>query len=153
MTLEKLQNDMIAARKAADKERVSALSNMIDTVKKASLTPKGRIEITEQLVDEALIKYQKIVQEQYDSCPCHPDYMKRRNQYCGELEIVKEYAPQLITDTKELKIKIEEILDNLADQEIGVEPKNRGVIIKTVMGELKGKADLKVAQSILKEVF
>jgi uncharacterized protein YqeY len=79
--------------------------------------------------------------------------MKRRNQYCGELEIVKEYAPQLITDTKELKIKIEEILDNLADQGIGVEPKNRGVIMKTVMSELKGKADLKVAQSILKEVF
>lgn len=153
MTLEKLQSDMITARKAADKARVSALTNMIDTVKKASLTPKGRVEITEQLVNESLIKYQKIVQEQYDTCPNDAEYMERKNQYCKELEIVKEYAPQLITDTKELKIKIEEILDNLADQGISVEPKNRGVIMKTVMSELKGKADLKVAQSILKEVF
>jgi uncharacterized protein YqeY len=153
MTLEKLQSDMIAARKSANKARVSALTNMIDTVKKASLTPKGRVEITEQLVNESLIKYQKIVQEQYDTCPNGAEYMERKSQYCKELEIVKEYAPQLITDTKELKIKIEEILDNLADQGIGVEPKNRGVIMKTVMSELKGKADLKVAQSILKEVF
>lgn len=148
MTLEKLQNDMIAARKAADKERVSALSNMIDTVKKASLTPKGRIEITEQLVDEALIKYQKIVQEQYDSCPCHPDYMKRRNQYCGELEIVKEYAPQLINDPVEIKrIVIDEITGiTLCD-------KNRGVIMKMVMPKLKGKADMKIAQQVITDLI
>lgn len=148
MTLEKLQSDMIAARKAADKERVSALSNMIDTVKKASLTPKGRIEITEQLVDEALIKYQKIVQEQYDSCPCHPDYMKRRNQYCGELEIVKEYAPQLINDPVEIKrIVIDEITGiTLCD-------KNRGVIMKMVMPKLKGKADMKIAQQVITDLI
>lgn len=148
MTLEKLQNDMIAARKAADKERVSALSNMIDTVKKASLTPKGRIEITEQLVDEALIKYQKIVQEQYDTCPCHPDYMKRRNQYCGELEIVKEYAPQLINDPVEIKrIVIDEITGiTLCD-------KNRGVIMKMVMPKLKGKANMKIAQQVITDLI
>ena len=148
MTLEKLQSDMIAARKAADKERVSALSNMIDTVKKASLTPKGRIEITEQLVDEALIKYQKIVQEQYDSCPCHPDYMKRRNQYCGELEIVKEYAPQLINDPVEIKrIVIDEITG------ITLCNKNRGVIMKMVMPKLKGKADMKIAQQVITDLI
>lgn len=148
MTLEKLQSDMIAARKSADKARVSALSNMIDTVKKASLTPKGRIEITEQLVDEALIKYQKIVQEQYDSCPCHPDYMKRRNQYCGELEIVKEYAPQLINDPVEIKrIVIDEITGiTLCD-------KNRGVIMKMVMPKLKGKADMKIAQQVITDLI
>lgn len=148
MTLEKLQSDMIAARKAADKERVSALTNMIDTVKKASLTPKGRVEITEQLVAEALIKYQKIVQEQYDTCPCHPDYMDRRNQYCGELEIVKEYAPQLIDDPVEIKkIVIDEITGiTLCD-------KNRGVIMKMVMPKLKGKVDMKIAQQVITDLI
>lgn len=148
MTLEKLQNDMIAARKSADKARVSALTNMIDIVKKASLTPKGRVEITEQLVNESLIKYQKIVQEQYDTCPNGAEYMERKNQYYKELEIVKEYAPQLINDPVEIKkIVIDEITGiTLCD-------KNRGVIMKMVMPKLKGKADMKIAQQVITDLI
>lgn len=148
MTLEKLQSDMIAARKSADKARVSALTNMIDTVKKASLTPKGRVEITEQLVNESLIKYQKIVQEQYDTCPNDAEYMERKNQYCKELKIVKEYAPQLINDPVEIKkIVIDEITGiTLCD-------KNRGVIMKMVMPKLKGKADMKIAQQVITDLI
>lgn len=148
MTLEKLQSDMIAARKSADKARVSALTNMIDIVKKASLTPKGRVEITEQLVNESLIKYQKIVQEQYDTCPNGAKYMERKNQYCKELEIVKEYAPQLINDPVEIKkIVIDEITGiTLCD-------KNRGVIMKMVMPKLKGKADMKIAQQVITDLI
>lgn len=148
MALEKLQSDMIAARKSADKARVSALTNMIDIVKKASLTPKGRVEITEQLVNESLIKYQKIVQEQYDTCPNGAEYMERKNQYYKELEIVKEYAPQLINDPVEIKkIVIDEITGiTLCD-------KNRGVIMKMVMPKLKGKADMKIAQQVITDLI
>ena len=50
MTLEKLQSEMIQAMKNKDKFRKSVLSGLVDTVKKASMTNKGRVEITEQLV-------------------------------------------------------------------------------------------------------
>lgn len=144
MTLEKLQSEMIAARKATDKQRVTALSNMIDAVKKASMTPKGRIDITEQLVAETLIKYQKIVQEQYDSCPAIPEYMSRRLGYCAELEIVKEYAPQLLTNEDEIK---EAILAAVGDMSL-VKP-NRGNIMKVIAPQFKGKADMGVVNKVL----
>ena len=69
MTLEKLQSEMVQAMKNKDKLRKSVLSGMIDAVKKASMTNNGRVEITEQLVDEVLLKYKKMVQEQIDTCP------------------------------------------------------------------------------------
>ena len=43
MTLEILQAEIIAAMKNKDKERKQVISNMIDSVKKASMTTKGRI--------------------------------------------------------------------------------------------------------------
>ena len=57
MKLEMLQKEKINAMKNKDELRKSVLTEMIDMVQKTSITPKGRIEITEQLVDETLIKY------------------------------------------------------------------------------------------------
>ena len=69
MTLENLQAARTAAMKTGDMATKNVLSNMIDACQKAAITPKGRVEITEQLVDETLIKYQKTVQEMIDTCP------------------------------------------------------------------------------------
>ena len=77
MTLDILNRDKIAAWKAGDIERKNALTNMVDAVNKASMTAKGRVEITEQLVNETLQKYQKTVQEQYDTCPDSAEDAKR----------------------------------------------------------------------------
>lgn len=54
MTIEILQKDAVAARKSGDKKKVTALSNMIDAVQKASMTSKGRVAITEQVVGDLL---------------------------------------------------------------------------------------------------
>ena len=56
MKLEILQSAKTEAMKNKDAIRKEAISAMIDAVQKASITPKGRIEITEQLTDEVLIK-------------------------------------------------------------------------------------------------
>lgn len=47
MTLEMLQSAKIAATKARDVETKRVLSDMIDACQKASITSKGRVEITE----------------------------------------------------------------------------------------------------------
>lgn len=57
MTLEMLQQAKITAMKNKDMET----RDIIDSVQKAAITSKGRVEITEQLVNEVLIKYQKSV--------------------------------------------------------------------------------------------
>ena len=99
MTLEILQAARTVAMKTGDMATKNVLSNMIDACQKAAITPKGRVEITEQLVDEVLIKYQKTVQEMIDTCPA--DRIELLNKYIAEMEIVKTYAPQLITDEYE----------------------------------------------------
>lgn len=144
MTLEILQAEMIAAMKNKDKERKQVISNMIDSVKKASMTPKGRIEITEQLVDETLIKFQKMTQEQIDTCPGHRT--DKREEYERALAIVKEFAPQLITDEAEIANMVTSALANTS---IEFTKKNKGQIMKVIMPIMKGKADGKIVQKVI----
>ncbi|MBR3600239.1 MAG: GatB/YqeY domain-containing protein [Lachnospiraceae bacterium] len=151
MTLEILERDMKHAWKEGDMQRKTALANMIDAVKKASMTNKGRIEITEQLVDETLVKYQKTVQEQYDTCPATPEYMTRRLAYCNELNIVKEYAPQMITDPEKIEGMIKSIAEN--DPKMALSKANRGYVMKTLTSQLKGKADMSIVNKVVGELL
>ena len=148
MTLEILQAEMIAAMKNKDKERKQVISNMIDSVKKASMTPKGRIEITEQLVNETLIKFQKLTQEQIDTCPGHRS--EKREEYERALAIVKEFAPQLETDEKVIRNMITSAMANTS-----IEPtkQNKGHIMKVIMPTLKGKCDMKIAQKLINDIL
>jgi uncharacterized protein YqeY len=151
MTIDILNKDMVIAWKAGDLARKTVIANMIDAVKKASMTAKGRVEITETLVNETLVKYQKTVQEQYDTCPAIPEYMTRRLAYCNELEIVKEYAPQMVTDPDEVKALIKAIAE--ADPNMALSKTNRGCVMKTLAANLKGKADMSVVNKVVGELL
>lgn len=144
MTLEVLQNEMIAAMKSGDKLRKSVLSSLVDSVKKASMTNQGRVEITEQLVGETLLKYKKIVEEQVATCPA--ERAETLAEYQAQLAIVSEFAPTLITDEIEIELAVRRlILDN------NIEPikSNRGSIMKIVAANLKGKADMSVVSKVV----
>jgi uncharacterized protein YqeY len=157
VTIEILNKDMIAAWKSGDLLRKTILSNMIDAIKKASMTPKGRVEITETLVDETLAKYQKTVQEQYDTCPDaaedperDAELKQRKTNYLIELNLVKEYAPQMITDPEVVKNKIMEIATNDA---IALTKQNMGFVMKTLATHLKGKVDMSVVNKVVGELL
>lgn len=144
MTLEKLQFEMIQAMKNKDKTRKSVLSGLVDAVKKASMTNSGRIEITEQLVDEVLLKYKKMVQEMIDTCPA--DRVETLGVYKNQMAIVAEFAPTLMTNETDIELAVRRlILDN------NIEPikSNRGAIMKLVAANLKGKADMSVVSKVV----
>lgn len=143
MTLEKLQSEMIQAMKNKDKTRKSVLSGLVDAVKKASMTNNGRVEITEQLVDEVLLKYKKMVQEQIDTCPTNR--VETLEEYKAQMAIVAEFAPTLITDENEIKNLISDIINN----EIEFTKSNRGKIMKIIAPVLKGKVDMGVVNKVL----
>lgn len=148
MTLENLQTARTAAMKASDMTTKNVLSNMIDACQKATITSKGRVEITEQLVDEVLIKYQKTIQEMIDTCPA--DRKDLLDKYYAEMKVVKRYAPQLITDPIEIKDAIHVILDTLGIEE---NKHNKGKIMKTITPHLKGKADMKIVNQVVAEML
>lgn len=155
MTIEILNRDMIMCWKQGDIFMKNVLANMIDAVKKASMTAKGRVEITEQLVNETLQKYQKTVQEQYDTCPDSAEDPKRdaelkqrKADYLRELRIVKEYAPQLLTDPEEIEKAIMTIVGDMP-----LVKANRGNIMKLIAPEFKGKADMSVVNKVVGELL
>ena len=140
MTIEILRHDMAAALKAGDKLRKEVLSSLVDAVGKAAITPKGRIEITEDLVNTAILKEQKTIQEMIDTCP--PDRTDRLESFKAHLAIVSEYAPKIENDP--------EVIKNMISS-FGIEltKSNRGKI----MSALKGKADMKVANQIVANIL
>ena len=148
MNIETLQSAKIEAYKAQDGIRKDAISSMIDAVNKAAITSKGRVEITDQLVDEVLIKYQKTIQEMIDTCPA--DRTELLDKYRAEMAVVKQFAPQLITDPTEIKRTIRAILDTLGIEE---DAKNRGKIMKAITPHFKGKADMKIVSQVVAEML
>ena len=147
MKLEILQSAKTEAMKNKDAIRKDAISAMIDAVQKASITPKGRIEITEQLTDEVLIKYQKTVQEMIDTCPA--DRTELLAKYNAEMAVVKEFAPQLMTDKGENERTINDILNG----EVPLTKVNRGSIMKLITPYFKGKADMKIVSQVVAEML
>lgn len=126
--------------KNKDKVRKDVLSSLVDAVKKATITDKGRVEATEDLVTTVLLKEQKTVQEMVDNCPeSRPELM---TEYKAKLEIIKEFAPQLITDPAEIKEFIEDLVENT---DLTLTKADRGKFMKI----LKGKVDLKAANQVL----
>ena len=143
MQLETLQKDMIAAMKAHDKQRKDAISSLISAIKKVAIDEGHREDIKEDLVDRVILKELKTVKEQIDSCPA--DRTDLKEEYQLRFDVINEYAPSLMS-AEEVKAFIEQ---KFADV---VASKNKGMIMKNVMPELKGKADGKVINEVVGEL-
>ena len=146
MTLEILQKEMIAAMKAKDKIRKDTISSIIGNIKTAAINDNCRNNISEQFVDKVLLKEQKTMQEMIDTCPV--DRVETLNEYKAKMEVIKEFAPKLLTDEEEIKKKIYHILAT-----VDVQKDEKGAVMKAVMPQLKGKVDMKVANKVLNEIL
>ncbi len=143
MQMEQLQKDMVAAMKARDKIRKETISTLVSAVKKLAIDEDCRDDIPEELVDRAILKELKTVKEQVDTCP--DDRTELKAEYQTKYDIIKEYAPSMMSE-EEVKAYL---LKNFADV---VATKNKGQIMKSVMAELKGKADGKVINQVVADL-
>ena len=143
MTLEVLQKDMIAAMKARDKERKDSISSLVSAVKNGGIDNGCRDNIPEDLVDSVILKEIKSVKEQIDTCPA--DRTDLLEQYKARYDVFNEYAPKLLSEDEVREILTTKFADVIAT-------KNKGQIMKTVMAELKGKADGKVINQVVAEL-
>lgn len=148
MNIEKLRIDRDQARKNGNHLRMTTLNEMIDAIQKASMAGKVRVDMTDKLVDETLIKYQKMIQEIIDTCPANREDILD-NAY-ETMKIVKEYSPQLINDKDEIRSLIIMTLSGLS---IPLEKNHRGNIMKILAKEFKGKVDMSIVSSIVGEML
>ena len=143
MELAALQKDMIAAMKAKDKPRKDAISSLVSAVKKAAIDGGCRDDIPASLVDQVILKELKSVKEQIDTCP--DERTDLRAEYQLRYDVISEYAPKQM-DEDEVRAYISEKFS--AELATG----NKGVIMKAVMAEMKGKADGKLINKVVAEL-
>lgn len=147
MTLENLQIEMVMALKDGNKLRKQVLSELVCAVKKAAIDKKCKDNIPESLVDETLLKFKKLVQEQIDTCPSERTQMLEN--YMDQMKIVAEFAPTLLTNESEIKNKILDIVNG----ELEFTKSNRGVIMKKISPILKGKADMSIVSKVVGDMM
>lgn len=143
MTIEQLQKDMVAAMKARDKSRKDSISALISAVKKVAIDEGCRDDIKEELVDRVILKELKTAKEQLDSCPAERTELIA--EYQARYDVINEYAPSLMSAEEVRAFLQEKYADVIAS-------KNKGMIMKNVMPELKGKADGKVINEVVGEL-
>ena len=148
MTLDILQKEMILALKNKDKLRKETISDIIGAIKKAAIDQKCKDNITEELVNIVLLKEQKAYQEMIDTCPA--DRADTLRDYMIQADIINEFAPSLMRDIDEIRVVVLDILEN---KNIEIVPANRGILMKTLSAELKGKADMKIVSQVVGEMF
>ncbi len=140
MQFEKLQKDMVAAMKAHDKVRKDAISSLISAIKKTAIDEGSRDDIKEELVDRAILKEMKLVTEQIETCPV--ERVELKASYQATLDIIKEYAPSMMSEQEIETFLVEKYSELIAT-------KNKGMIMKNVMADLKGKADGKLINEVV----
>ena len=143
MELATLQSAMIAAMKAKDKPRKDAISALVSAVKKAGIDAGCRDDIPTSMVDQVILKELKSVKEQIDTCPDSRADLKEEYQF--RYNVMQEFAPQQMSAEEVKAVLQEKFAEVLAT-------KNKGMIMKTVMAELKGKADGKVINQVVAEL-
>lgn len=143
MTLEVIQNEMIKAMKEKNKDRKEALASLVGNIKKVAIDEMVRDDIPEELVDRVVMKELKTIKEQIDTCPKDREEILKKYQY--NYDVVSEFAPKMLS-----KDEVMEILNSKFGEVIVT--KNKGQIMKAVMGELKGKADGKVINECVTEL-
>lgn len=143
MELEQLRKDMVAAMKAGDKARKASISNLVAAVKKAAIDEGCREDVPAALVDKVILKELKTAKEQIDTCPA--DRTELKAEYQANYDVIAEYAPKLMSAEEVKDYILKEFTDVVAT-------KNKGQIMKAVMGALKGKADGKVINEVVAQL-
>ncbi len=140
MQLEKLQKDMMEAMKAHDKARKESISVLYSAAKKVGIDNGCREDIPEEMVDQAILKELKSVKEQIETCPAERTDLLE--EYKSRLAVFEEYAPKMLSASE-----VESLLKDKFSEVIA--SKNKGMIMKSVMPELKGKADGKTISEVV----
>ena len=143
MNMETLRGDMVASMKAGDKVTKNVISSLIAAIKKVAIDEGVRENVPDELVDRVILKELKSAKEQIDTCPAERTELLA--EYKVNYDIISKYAPKLLSKDEVKQIIEEKFAEVLAT-------KNKGMIMKTVMAEFKGKADGKVVNEAVAEL-
>jgi uncharacterized protein len=144
---ERIGEDIKLAMKAKDKIRLETVRGIKKAIleKEVDLRPKGQDSLTEEQEIELLAQLAKQRRdsiEQFQKAG-RDDLADKESQ---ELAILETYLPEQIDDT-ELKSVVDEIIASVG----ATTAKDLGKVMGVAMKQLKGKADGKKIQALVKD--
>lgn len=144
MTIEMLEQERNLARKNGNSERLLVLNDIIAKARAKETAGKRKIELTEQLVNDTLVEYRKMLK---DGIKQMPEGHSVRVMYEGQLVILEEFCPAVLED----EVQIENlIVKTLYSNDVEVGSKNKGKMMKVLMPALRAQyADMDVAMPII----
>lgn len=147
MTIETIREQMIVAMKAGNKFTKEVLSSVLSTSKNMAIEKGCKDNITEDIVNAAILKELKTANEMLDTCPS--DRLEQLEEFTLRIEILKEIAPKMM-DKEEIQKCIIQIA---GENNIELIHKNKGQLMKIIMPKLKGKADGKLVNNTVQEIL
>ena len=144
MTIQMLEHERNLARKTGNSERLLVLNDIIAKARAKETAGKKKIELTEQLVNDTLVEYRKMLK---DGIKQMPEGHAVRTMYEGQMVILEEFCPKVLED----EIEIENlIVKTLYTNNVEVGRKNKGKMMKVLMPALRAQyADMDVAMPII----
>lgn len=140
MLLEKLNGEIKEAMVSKDTNKRDVLRSVKS---RANLLAKeSHCEINDELVVKAIQKEMKELSQALDSFKSNTDNDVYKD-YVYRVDVLKEYMPSMMSED-EIREEVKRILNSLGDVPFGKK-------MQAVMKELKGKADGKLIQKIVKE--
>ena len=140
-----IQSDMYAAMKSGDKHKTGTLRVALSTLK------DKKIEKREDLTDVEAIKIiQNLVKQRKEAADIYKengrnDLMENEN---AELEILNAYLPQMMSQD-DLRILVKKVVEDTGASSLS----DIGKVMPEVMKQSAGKADGKMAQSIVRDLL
>jgi len=140
---DKILQDMKEAMKARDRLRLSTLRLLVSQIKNREIDAKGELKD-----DEVLVLIRKAVKQRLDSIS---QYEKGGRQDLAdkeraEMEILKAYLPEELSREALLAI-----IDEAISATGATLPKEMGKVMKEVMPKVKGRADGKVVNELVRK--
>ena len=140
-----IQSDMYDAMKSGDKHKTGTLRIALSTLK------DKKIEKREDLTDVEAIKIiQNLVKQRKEAADIYKengrnDLMENEN---AELEILNAYLPKMMSED-DLRILITKVVEDTGALNLS----DIGKVMPEVMKQSAGKADGKMAQSIVRDLL
>ena len=137
-----VRSAMMQAMKEKDKERKESLSLLLSALKNKAIDK--RADLTEEEENAVILKEIKQCQEAIDTAPAGRDDVIAENT--ARIAVYQEFAPKMM-NADEINAVLNSVLS-----ELGITaptPKEKGLIMKTLMPRVKGKADSALVNQVL----
>ena len=136
---------MYVAMKSGDKIKTNILRTLLSTLKEKQIEKKEDINESEYIsIIKRLVKQLKESADAYQKAGRSELYEKE----VSELDILKEYLPQILSEQQTLDL-VKEVIDQTSARRLS----DMGKVMSVIMQKSNGRVDGKIANRLVKELL